>query len=191
MVAIPRNPTSRCPSTDTVGFTCHSPAVRATLHVLRSSKAPSVALYPVECTLLRGFDSFRAHHLTLLDSGAYQQISKLRRSVVFDTVPLASLYLCSSSTVRFGAGSKQISISHKPFGFTLRTEMTIVTDNTLPSAISKPNYGGHSPPRLPTGRDESFKVNGWTRQRVHLSRTPTRSVILVKPRHDETVIFHV
>ena len=49
------------PSTDTVGITCHSPAVRTALQVLRTSKAPSVALYCVECTLLRGFDSFRAH----------------------------------------------------------------------------------------------------------------------------------
>ena len=29
---------------------------------MRSTRAPSVALYPIECTLLRGFDSFRARH---------------------------------------------------------------------------------------------------------------------------------
>ena len=40
-----------------------SPAVRNALHVLRSSKTPSDALHLVECALLRGFDSFRAHHL--------------------------------------------------------------------------------------------------------------------------------
>jgi hypothetical protein len=36
----------------------HTPA----LHVLRSLKLPSVALYLVESTFQRGFDSFRAHH---------------------------------------------------------------------------------------------------------------------------------
>src|ERR1019366_3399114 len=38
------------------------PAHSTASHVLRSSKVPSVALYLVECTFQRGFDSFRAHH---------------------------------------------------------------------------------------------------------------------------------
>ena len=63
MVAGPRRRSSPALVLIPFGFTCHSPAVRTALHVLRSSKAPSVALYRVECTLLRGFDSFRAHHL--------------------------------------------------------------------------------------------------------------------------------
>lgn len=33
------------------------------MHVLRSLRLPSVALHVVECTLLRGFDSFRAHQI--------------------------------------------------------------------------------------------------------------------------------
>ena len=55
------NPGSLCPSMIASDSTCHSPAVRTAVHVLRSSKTPSVALYPVECTFLRGFVTFRRY----------------------------------------------------------------------------------------------------------------------------------
>jgi hypothetical protein len=40
-----------------------SPAVCVAYHVLRSLKLPSVALYIVETTFARGFESYSAHDL--------------------------------------------------------------------------------------------------------------------------------
>ena len=51
--------------------TCHSPAIKTALHSLRSQKAPSVALYVVEITFARGFESYlRSHSFSRLQRSA-------------------------------------------------------------------------------------------------------------------------